>query len=55
MLKKDTLKCPNDKTPLLFELMHGMRISQMNTEEPKVLVFTARCDTCNKYFKVKAE
>lgn len=54
MLKKNTVKCPNDKTLLHFEVMHGMRMARMDSET-KVLSLAAKCPHCGEYFKVKAE
>lgn len=54
MLKKNTTKCPDDKTRLSFEVMHGMRVARMNIEDPRVLTLSARCEKCGQYFKVRA-
>lgn len=54
MLKKNTKKCPNDKTVLHFECLHGMRLARMDNET-KALTFDAKCPQCGEYFKVKAE
>jgi hypothetical protein len=54
ILKKGTKKCPDDKTILHFECFQGMVLARMD-DETKLLVLSAKCPHCGKYFKVKSE
>lgn len=51
MLKLGTLKCPEDKSNLWFEIFQGMRIRHEAEGEHH---YNAKCPTCHKYYTVKA-
>lgn len=46
VLKRGTLKCPEDNTVLHFEQIHGMRVIKDG-------VLSAHCPQCKKYYSVK--
>ncbi|ATW58025.1 hypothetical protein CNR34_00092 [Pseudomonas phage nickie] len=51
-LKKGTILCPNDKEPLHWEQMGGMRVIKV---QDGIELLQAKCVKCGWYFGVHAK
>lgn len=56
MLKRGTVKCPNDKQPLLWHQFQGMRLTrEIVPQKPKrpFMVYDAKCGVCGEHYEIK--